>query len=259
MDPIEFGKQIGALVREVAAKAVAAVAERVESLERKLAALPSPEKGDKGDAGDKGDPGPKGDKGDPGERGASVTAAEVLPALRDELRQAIAAMPTPKNGASVSIEDVMPALERALEGYVARWALDFERRAQETLQRAVDRLPAPKNGEDGKNGFSLDDFDAQLADDGRTLVLTFQHGDEPAIRRELAIPALIDRGVYREGEAYRKGDGTTWGGSYWIAQRDTSAKPDASDDWRLAVRKGRDGKNGERGRDYAPPAPVKVG
>ena len=41
----------------------------------------------------------------------------------------------------------------------------------------------------------------------------------------------------------------TWGGSLWTAQDDTAEKPDGSKTWRLAVKKGRDGK------DFAGPQP----
>jgi hypothetical protein len=56
---------------------------------------------------------------------------------------------------------------------------------------------------------------------------------------------VIDRGVWREGQEYKAGDGVTWAGSYWIAQKDTSAKPDSGDGFRLAVKRGRDGKSAD--------------
>jgi hypothetical protein len=42
------------------------------------------------------------------------------------------------------------------------------------------------------------------------------------------------------------GDSVSHGGSSFIAQVNTSAKPGKSDDWRLAVKRGNDG------RDYRP-------
>jgi hypothetical protein len=77
------------------------------------------------------------------------------------------------------------------------------------------------------------------------------------IEKTLHVPMVIDRGVYREDSEYKKGDGTTWGGSFWIAQKDTKDKPDAGTGaWRLAIKRGRDGKDG---KDFSPPAPIKVG
>jgi hypothetical protein len=37
----------------------------------------------------------------------------------------------------------------------------------------------------------------------------------------------------------------SFGGSAFIAQRDTTDKPESSDAWRLAVKRGRDGKPGK--------------
>ena len=68
------------------------------------------------------------------------------------------------------------------------------------------------------------------------------------------MPAVIDRGVYRDTEAYAKGDGVTWGGSYFIAQKQApEGKPGESDSWRLAVKRGRDGKDAPQ-----PAAPAKL-
>lgn len=251
-----IARAIASVVREHVAAALSGLLERLERLERSLAELPAGPKGDPGERGEKGDPGEKGDRGNPGERGldgTSVVASDVLPALRDELREAVAAFPVPKDGTSVTADDVLPALERALEAHVARWALEFERRAADTLQRAVDRLPKPDNGKDGKDGRDGLGFDDLTVDfDGeRTITLRFQRGD--VVREQsLILPIVLDRGVYKEGGAYAPGDGVTWAGCYWIAQRSTRAKPETDDSWRLAVRKGRDGKNGERGKDYRP-------
>ena len=40
---------------------------------------------------------------------------------------------------------------------------------------------------------------------------------------------------------YERGDAVTYGGSLWIAQRDTNEYPRGEDSgWRLAVKRGRD-------------------
>jgi len=65
---------------------------------------------------------------------------------------------------------------------------------------------------------------------------------------KFAVP--LDRGVYVQGKTYEKGDSVSFGGSLWIAQRDTEAieKPgDGSPAWRLAVKHGRDGREGKVG------------
>lgn len=63
------------------------------------------------------------------------------------------------------------------------------------------------------------------------------------------VPVMIHRGVYRENDDYLQGDTVTFGGSLWHAEKDhPSGKPGAGEPektgWRLAAKKGRDGKNG---------------
>jgi len=68
-----------------------------------------------------------------------------------------------------------------------------------------------------------------------------------------AIP--LDAGVWKDGTAYVPGDTVSHGGSLHIAKVETTAKP-GTDDWRLSVKRGADG------RDWRPeekrvPEPVK--
>ena len=91
----------------------------------------------------------------------------------------------------------------------------------------------------GAAGIGFDDMAVEY-DGERALTLRFEKGDD--IREfAMCIPAFIDRGVWDPGE-YAKGDTVTWGGSLWIAQESTEDKPGVSKSWRLAVKKGRDGK-----------------
>ena len=91
-------------------------------------------------------------------------------------------------------------------------------------------------GKDGMDGLGFDDMDMVVADDGVALV--FARGEQ---KKAFALPIVFDRGVFKADTAYRKGNGVTWGGQFWIAQKDNpEGKPDASSDWRLAVKKGRD-------------------
>lgn len=113
-----------------------------------------------------------------------------------------------------------------------------------------------EDGDPGNDGLGFDDLDV-VYDGEKTITLKFTQGERV---KEFAftMPVVIDRGVYRDGSEYKAGDGVTWGGSFWIAQKDTSAKPDAGDDWRLSVKRGRDGKNGEMKQAKAH-SPVRVG
>ncbi|MEO8466250.1 MAG: hypothetical protein ABI640_12975 [Gammaproteobacteria bacterium] len=162
-------------------------------------------------------------------------------ATPEQVRAALAAhleahpIPVPADGHSVTVEDVVPWLERAS----ATWALEFERRAQDTMQRAVDRLERPR---DGKDGLSVANFSAELGEDGRTITLSLADGERQHVTT-LVMPWPLDRGVFVDGMKYVKGDGVTFGGSWWIAQKsEPKGRPGTSADWRLAVKHGRDTK-----------------
>jgi hypothetical protein len=61
------------------------------------------------------------------------------------------------------------------------------------------------------------------------------------------LPIPIDRGVWREARDYERGDTVTHDGSLWIARNDKpSHVPGMGGDWRLAVPKGRNGRDAER-------------
>ena len=57
------------------------------------------------------------------------------------------------------------------------------------------------------------------------------------------LAVVLDAGIWKEGSTYAAGDGVTSGGSFGIAQAPTSAKPGKSDEWRLAVKRGNDGRD----------------
>jgi len=105
---------------------------------------------------------------------------------------------------------------------------------------------AGSDGRDGVDGLGFEDFD--MAYDGeRTYTFQWRCGERVKTFKARG-PFVIDRGVYRPGTPYERGDAVTHGGSLWIAQKDDpTGKPGESEDWRLAVKKGRDGRDGEKG------------
>lgn len=262
-----IGDAIVATVKQYVADATAALIRRADAhsrrieelvdltakLDERIAAIPAGQKGESGERGEKGDPGrdgadgqagPAGPAGAPGDRGEKGERGDPGPAG-----------PAGADGRSVSVEDVRPIIEAAL----ASAQLDLERRAHEILQRAIDRMPPPKDGTPGRDGVdgrdgapgkdgrdAFDLADLVIEHDGeRTLTVGFRRGAEEVVKT-FRIPAQIDRGVYNIGAGYENGDGVTYGGDYWIAVRSAEAgdKPGESDAWRLAVRKGRDGRRG---------------
>lgn len=136
----------------------------------------------------------------------------------------------PKDGTSVTVDDIAIYMDAAL----SKWALDFERRASDTLSKAIDKIPTPKDGKDG-----VDFSEVAIDYDGeRTITIKGRGGD---IVKHVPIP--LDRGYWREGMACEKADVVTHAGTAFIALRDTKAKParENGDDWRILARGGRDG------------------
>jgi hypothetical protein len=227
----------------------------------------------------KGDPGERGEKGDPGEP-AHVDMAEVIDAITPEVAKWLEDN-KPKDGVdgmsvttSDVVKDVLPIIEEIVVNVVSE--IPKPKDGVGVAGAVIDRQGAliltltdgttkdlgvivgrdgkdggeGKPGTDGKNGrdgFSPEDFTVRSEDGGRKIIFGLKRGDD-VIEREVLTDTVIDRGVWTEG-VYQRGDGCSHGGSFWIAQTDTKAKPETNADWRLAVRRGRDGKAGRDGKD----------
>lgn len=176
-----------------------------------------------------------------------LSAGEIKTLVNMEVADYLQKNPPPKGdpGKSLAVEDVSIFLEAA----VSKWALEFERRANDTLAKAIDKIPEPKDGRDGVAMPTLE-WDGE-----RTFTVKAASGEIIQVNR-LALP--LDRGYYRDGMKAEQGDILTHNGDAWIALKDTAAKPcrENSEDWRLFARKGRDGRDGKDGKP--PPGPVKL-
>lgn len=247
-----MSKALGEVVKDHVSKAFDVLSARVDHVEELLKSIPAGERGEKGLTGDKGEDGKDGKdglNGKDGEKGAQGERGET-----GEKGEKGDKGDRGEDGKSVTIDDISPMLESAL----SKWALEFERRAQDTLQKAIDKIPAPKDGKDGKDGRDGLGFeDISVEYDGVKTVTFKLQKDEVTKEFDLKLPVVVDRGIFKEGQTYEPGDGVTWGGSFWIAQKETSAKPDTPDSgFRLAVKRGRDGKDGRDGIDKT--LPVKL-
>jgi hypothetical protein len=196
-------------------------------------------------------------------------AAEPLPDIPALVAEAVAKLPAPLDGKSVTLDDMRPlvkaevaeavaSMPQARDGEPGKDGKDGVGLAGAVINREGDLVVTLTNGEaktlgpivgkdgadglPGTDGLGLDDMDEEVADDGRTVIRRYRRGDQVKEFRH-TFPVVIDRGVYRDGGSYKTGDAVTWAGSLWIAQKDTSGKPDAGEDWRLSVKRGRDGKS----------------
>lgn len=186
-----------------------------------------------------------------------------MDAVREQIASALSDIQVPQDGAPGKDADPVDYAKLAevcaglIETEVTKRMLDFERRAQDVLIRAVASIPPPKDGAPGRDGLGFDDMTLTQPDE-RTAVLRFARGDV-AKEFTLQLAGMIDRGVFKDGDTFARGDVVSWGGSAFVAQVDgAKGAPGTSPDWRLAVRKGRDGKDGERGKEFTPPKPVRA-
>ena len=105
-----------------------------------------------------------------------------------------------------------------------------------------------EKGEPGEPGVGYDDLIIEEGDDGVKLLAR----RENQTKLVGIIPAFIDRGGWSGTANYYRGNAVTYQGSLWTALRDTKGKPGFSPDWRLAVKRGNDGKDGDPGKDGTP-------
>lgn len=285
-DPIDFGKQIGGLIREA-----------IAPLQRDLTDLRerAPEKGDPGQDAEPVDIGALADLvvaklldsprlltlvdmatvdavSKHFEANPVLNGRDADPAVIEAtVRAAVDALPTPRDG-----RDGEQVTEQQLAAAVAKHLAENPPQAGAAgvglagamIDRAGELVITTTRGEavrlgrvvgedgkDGQNGISFDTAAGEY-DAARGFVITLGAGDR---RAELVLPYMVHRGFWREGLGVKAGESITHDGALWIAKRANASKPclEHCDDWQLAARKGRDGKDGR-----SPPGsarPIKLG
>ena len=147
-----------------------------------------------------------------------------------------------------------------------------QRAEVEALKEVIDSIPAGPPGEPGARGEKgepgdagpvgekgMDGRDGRDGKDGRDGVATRDELNElvkeavesrvaDVVRKAVAdavaeLPKYEYRSVWKAGEAYERGNWTTYGGSLWHCNKSgTGEKPGSGEDWTLAVKRGRDGR-----------------
>jgi hypothetical protein len=193
--------------------------------------------------------------GDPGQPGRDApTMEDLAPLIEECVAKAIAAVPVPKDGEPGRDGVGMAGMVIDRDGCLIATMTNGE---VKSLGQIVGKDGEPgEPGRDGVDGVGWEDMDAAF-DGERTVTFRFTKGERVVVR-EFVMPVVLDRGVFKDGSAYEPGDGVTWGGSFWIAQEKTVSKPDSGDGWRLAVKRGRDGKDGIL-KAEKPQEPIKIG
>ncbi len=229
------------IISRAIAEVTAPLLERISELEARPAV-----KGDKGDAGERGEKGEpgltvKGDKGDSGEKGEpgeSVDMEVVKSMLSELVEKAFARIPVAKDG-SDGVGVAGAVIDR--DGNLV---LTFSDGGTKSLGLVVGRHG--EKGAPGADGLGFGDLVVEQ-DSERSVVIKAVRGEESKVIGQIAIPALIYRGVWRQG-TYERGELATWAGSVWHCNETTTEKPgDGSKAWTLCVKKGGDGKQGQQG------------
>ena len=186
--------------------------------------------------------GEKGEKGIDGKDGASgIDGKDGAPGLRGE------------KGDAPSTEEVAAAITKACDALLpAMVSKHMESLMPEIITRASLLVPPGRDGlpgrpgspgEDGKPGVGVESVELEFAGKRTgTMILRMSDGGRYEMPVNLG-PVLQDAGVHRSGASYEAGDCVTHGGSYWVAKADTRETPGKSDDWRMVVKRGRDGKD----------------
>lgn len=208
------------------------------------------EPGERGEKGEKGDPGIQGEKGEQGPRGADGAPGQkgdpgIQGACGEKGEPGIDGRDGRDGDDGKDALDIEPItnLDKSRSYSRGTWAT-----YKGSLIRSMRTTDAIKDGHPADCGWAVmvegNSFeDMTVEHDGKRGV-TFKWikgGYEHS--SAIHIPCVLDAGFYKDGMQVEKGDGVTFGGSYWIAQKDTTTKPEIGNpDYRLAVRRGRDGK-----------------
>lgn len=206
-----------------------------------------------------------------GEPGASVSVADLEPVVAEAVSKAVAEIPVPKDGESVPVEEVRRMIDEevakalasvppAKDGEPGRDALQLELRPAIDLEKSYPRGTYARHAgglwrafeaTKGLHGWEcIVDGIADLRIEqpsAREFTLVARTSSGAEVSKSIKVAALVDKGVFRADEGYEAGDGVTWGGSFFIAQKDAPVgKPGepGCDGWRLAVKRGRDGAKG---------------
>jgi hypothetical protein len=177
-----------------------------------------------------------------------VAAIDVAPAVKAEVAEAVAAIPPAKDGVGLAgamidragklVVTLTNGETRELGCVVGADADTEELKA--IILEAVGKIPVPK---DGKDGINWDDLKIEH-DGARTVTFRYARG-ENSKEFTITFPAIVYRGVFKDGETYARGDLATLDGSLWICNAEqTKARPGTGDPaWSLGAKKGRDGKD----------------
>lgn len=263
MTPEEFADFLVDEVRRHVASAVDEARTQLHAeFAEQLKALPAPE------------PGPPGKDWDPEKvrtliAGAVADAMAAFPVPKDGkdadpeaikaiVAEAVAAIPAPKDGKDADPEAVRALIAAAVaELPVPKDGKDADpEMVRQMVTDLFHTMPRPKDGKDGvatvEEIRGLIDLAVQSTTAGieERLEATLDARADAAVAK---LPTIKYRRTWKEGETYQPGDVVTWGGDAYHCNKTTMEKPDSHFDsgvdgsWTLMVKKGRNGRDREKG------------
>lgn len=179
--------------------------------------------------------------------------AAAMPKAEDILRL----IPVPKDGKSVEIKDVQTIVDKLINDAIEKMPkpkdgvdgadvidliINRDGELIATLSNGKTKNLGPVVGKDGQPGFGFEDMEVE---DGTTSYkIRFKRGDKVK-EWEIKKPTFADsyRDVWKKGVSYERGDVVTWGGSSFLAKKDTVDEPGTSDAWKLFTKRGQNGKD----------------
>lgn len=87
------------------------------------------------------------------------------------------------------------------------------------------------------------DASEEAEDGGRVVVRTLVLSDGARVVQRVKTAAIVYRGTHKIGAEYEAGDSVTYAGSLFVAQRETKSPPGDGEAWKLAVKRGKDGRD----------------
>jgi hypothetical protein len=237
-----FADSVFQAVKSYISQATAGLVNRLDQLEKRIDALPAPRDGRDGADGKDGKDGIDGKDGAPGRSGLSGRDGQ------DGIDGQDGKDGEPgQDGADL---DILPSINLEKSYPRGTWA------------NHAHGLWLARSQTDGMAGWDcvvrgIAEFEVHC-DGERTFTIKTIMSDGLVSDKTVKLPIMIDRGVYVDGKSYERGDTVSWAGSAWIAQVPTAGKPGTGEDWRLAVKRGRDGKDGALPADKPVPAVVRL-
>lgn len=278
-------KSVAGVMKEYVGAAIGALTGRVDEVEKQIKEIPAGPKGEKGDPGEsiKGERGEKGDTGEPGVMGPRGSIGDPgAPGLKGERGEKGDPGLTGEKGIDGKDgRDGRDAVAKdGRDGDPGRDALQIEilplidpmksyprgtfAKREGGLVRAI-RNTTPLSGEPtaDHNGWEMiidgiAHMKGKRSENLREFSICIRMASGEELELPFTIPAMIYRGIFKNGTEYVQGDVVTDDGCAWHCNAEsTTTRTFNSPDWTMMVRKGsagKDGTNGQRG-DTGPQGP----